>query len=78
MRERTKQKAEEAVILLEVQGTEALRMQKQKEGVSLAMLIEEKNKAEAVRAKAEVRQRMVACSSRAPPPGADLAALSAA
>ena len=56
VREKTKQKAEEAVILLEVQGTEALRQQKQKEGGSLAMLIEEKNKAEAIRVSAEVRQ----------------------
>lgn len=54
VREQTRQKAEEALVLLEVQGTEALRMQKQTEGVSLAMLIEEKNKAEAVRANAEV------------------------
>ena len=57
VRERTKQKAEEAVILLEVQGTEALRQQKQKEGGSLAMLIEEKNKAEAVRVNAEVGRK---------------------
>ena len=56
IREWTKQKAEEALILLEVQGTEALKAQKQKEGVSLAMLIEEKNRAEAVRAKADVRR----------------------
>ena len=56
VRERTKQRAEEALVLLEVQGTEALTMQKQKEGVSLAMLIEEKNKAEAIRVSAEVRQ----------------------
>lgn len=55
MREKTKQKAEEALILLEVQGTESLRVQKQKEGISKAMLIEEKNRAEAVRAKADVR-----------------------
>lgn len=55
VRERTKQKAEEAIILLEVQGTEALRQQKQKEGGSLAMLIEEKNKAEAVRVNAEAK-----------------------
>lgn len=54
VREQTKQRAEEALILLDVQGTEALTMQKQKEGLSLAMLIEEKNKAEAIRAKAEV------------------------
>lgn len=54
VREQTKQKAEEALVLLNVQGTEALRVQKQKEGVSLAMLIEERNKAEAIRAKADV------------------------
>ena len=54
VKEQTKQKAEEALILLEVQGTEALRAQKQKEGVSLAMLIEERNRAQAVRAKADV------------------------
>ena len=54
VREQTKQRAEEALVMLDVQGTEALTMQKQKEGVSLAMLIEEKNKAEAIRAKADV------------------------
>lgn len=60
VREMTRQKAEEALVLLEVQGTEALRLQKQKEGISLAMLIEEKNKAEAVRANADVsRMRVV-------------------
>ncbi|CAM9891122.1 unnamed protein product, partial [Choristocarpus tenellus] len=53
VRENTRQQAEEAVILLEVQGTDALRAQKEKEGVSLAMLIEEKNRAEAIRARAE-------------------------
>ena len=54
VREQTKQRAEEALVMLDVQGTEALTMQKQKEGVSLAMLIEEKNRAEAIRAKADV------------------------
>lgn len=54
VREQTRQRAEEALVMLEVQGTVALTAQKQKEGVSLAMLIEEKNKAEAVRAKADV------------------------
>lgn len=55
VKEQTKQEAEKALVLLEVQGTEAMRMQKQKEGVSLAMLIEERNKAEAIRAKADAR-----------------------
>lgn len=59
VREQTKQRAEEALILLDVQGTEALTMQKQKEGLSLAMLIEEKNKAEAIRAKADVSAKSV-------------------
>ena len=54
VKERTKQKAEEALILLEVQGTEALRVQKLKEGASLAMLIEERNTAEGVRARTDV------------------------
>ncbi|CAM9937524.1 unnamed protein product, partial [Choristocarpus tenellus] len=53
VREQTKQKVEQAIILLEVQGTEALRAQKVKEGESLAMLIEEKNKAEALRIRAD-------------------------
>ncbi|CAN0302453.1 unnamed protein product, partial [Ectocarpus sp. 13 AM-2016] len=55
VREQTKQRAEEALVMLDVQGTEALTMQKQKEGVSKAMLIEEKNKAEAIRAKADAK-----------------------
>lgn len=55
VRETTRQKAEEAVIMLQVEETEALRIQKQKEGVSLAKLIEEKNKAEAVRVMSEVQ-----------------------
>ncbi|CAM9291103.1 unnamed protein product, partial [Hapterophycus canaliculatus] len=59
VREQTKQRAEEALILLDVQGTEALTMQKQKEGLSLAMLIEEKNRAEAIRAKADARAHEV-------------------
>eukprot|EP00752_Nemacystus_decipiens_P013019 g11517.t1 len=55
VREQTKQRAEEALVMLDVQGTEALTTQKQKEGVSLAMLIEEKNRAEAIRAKADAK-----------------------
>ncbi|CAM9317725.1 unnamed protein product [Ascophyllum nodosum] len=55
VKERTKQKAEEALILLEVQGTEALRVQKLKEGASLAMLIEERNTAEGVRARTDAK-----------------------
>lgn len=54
IREQTKQKAEESLIMLEVQSTQAEIVQKQKEGLSLAMLIEEKNRAEVVRAKSQV------------------------
>lgn len=54
VREETKQEDEKARVLLEVQHTEALRVQKQKEGISLANLIEERNKAEAIRAAADV------------------------
>ena len=54
MLEVTRQKAKEAVILLEVEGTEALRRQKNREGYALASLMEEKNKAEAVRSAADV------------------------
>ena len=65
VREQTKQRAEEALVMLDVQGTEALTAQKQKEGVSLAMLIEEKNRAEAIRAKADVRYRRPCCPASA-------------
>ena len=54
MLEVTQQKAKEALILLEVEGTEALRRQKNREGYALASLLEEKNKAEAVRNAADV------------------------
>ncbi|CAN0067428.1 unnamed protein product, partial [Laminaria digitata] len=55
MLEVTQQKAKEALILLEVEGTEALRRQKNREGYALAALFEEKNKAEAVRAAADAK-----------------------
>eukprot|EP00904_Undaria_pinnatifida_P005772 jgi/Undpi1/2324/HiC_scaffold_13.g05707.m1 len=55
MLEVTQQKAKEAVILLEVEGTEALRRQKNREGYALASLLEEKNKAEAVRNAADAK-----------------------
>ena len=69
MLEVTRQKAKEAVILLEVEGTEALRRQKNREGYALASLMEEKNKAEAVRSAADVSSGALSVNNHQGPLG---------
>lgn len=54
-KEIAKQKADEALARLELEHSEGLRVQKQKEGASLAALIEEKNKAASANPWTEVK-----------------------
>merc|ERR1712110_1011007 len=53
VKETTRQEVERSQVLVEVAEREALRIQKEKEGESLAVLIQERNRAEAVRVTAE-------------------------
>lgn len=60
VREETRQKIEESTILLQVQELEAAREQKASEGKSLAVLIQEKNKAAGYEATAKAEAQRVA------------------